>query len=123
MSIERKKEKFIKELKSKLNQKCYGNTSEETVLIRAFKYFDLDNTGFSDIDTFLSTVKKVGITSLNDDEIAEIFSSFDEEKKGEIDYREFVSELFEKKSLSKKKKSPQIELEMKLQKIILQKKY
>ena len=123
MSIERKKEKFIKELKSKLNQKCYGNTSEETVLIRAFKYFDLDKTGFSDIDTFLSTVRKVGITSLNDDEIAEIFSSFDEEKKGEIDYREFVSELFEKKSLSKKKKSPQIELEMKLQKIILQKKY
>ena len=68
-------------------------------------------------------MKKVGITSLNDDEIAEIFSSFDEEKKGEIDYREFVSELFDKKSLSKKKKSPQIELEMKLQKIILQKKY
>ena len=123
MSIERKKEKFIKELKSKLNQKCYGNTSEETVLIRAFKYFDLDKTGFSDIDTFLSKVRKVGITSLNDDEISEIFSSFDEEKKGEIDYREFVSELFEKKSLSKKKKSPQIELEMKLQKIILQKKY
>ena len=123
MSIERKKEKFIKELKNKLNQKCYGNTSEETVLIRAFKYFDLDKTGFSDIDTFLITVRKVGITSLNDDEIAEIFSSFDEEKKGEIDYREFVSELFEKKSLSKKKKSPQIELEMKLQKIILQKKY
>ena len=84
MSIERKQEKFIKELKSKLNQKCYGNTSEETVLIRAFKYFDLDNTGFSDIDTFLSTVRKVGITSLNDDEIAEIFSLFDEEKKGEI---------------------------------------
>ena len=47
-------------------------------------------------------MRKVGITSLNDDEIAEIFSSFDEEKKGEIDYREFVSELFEKKSLSKK---------------------
>ena len=68
-------------------------------------------------------MKKVGITSLNDDEIAEIFSSFDEEKKGEIDYREFVSELFEKKSLSKKKKSPQIELEMKYRKIILQKKY
>jgi Ca2+-binding EF-hand superfamily protein len=111
MSIERKKEKFIKELKSKLNQKCYGNTSEETVLIRAFKYFDLDNTGFSDIDSFLNTVRKIGITSLNDEEIAEIFSSFDEEKKGEIDYREFVSELFGNKSLSKKKKSSQIELE------------
>ena len=63
MSIANKKEKFIKELKNKLNQKCYGNTSEETVLIRAFKYFDLDNTGFSDIDSFLKTVKKIEIDS------------------------------------------------------------
>ena len=63
MSMERKKEKFIKELKSKLNQKCYGNTSEETVLIRAFKYFDLDNTGFSDYDSFLNTVRKIILIS------------------------------------------------------------
>ena len=111
MSIENKKQKFIKELKSKLNQKCYGNTSEETVLIRAFKYFDLDNTGFSDIDTFLKTVKKIGITSLKDEEIYEIFSLFDTEQKGEIDYREFVSELFGNKSLSKKKKGGQNEIE------------
>ena len=111
MSIETKKQKFIKELKSKLNQKCYGNTSEETVLVRAFKYFDLDNTGLSDVDTFLKTVKKIGITSLNDEESYEIFSLFDVEKKGEIEYREFVSDIFGNKSLSKKKKSSQIEIE------------
>ena len=111
MSIETKKQKFIKELKSKLNQKCYGNTSEETVLVRAFKYFDLDNTGLSDVDTFLKTVKKIGITSLNDEELYEMFSLFDVEKKGEIEYREFVSDIFGNKSLSKKKKSSQIEIE------------
>ena len=44
-------------------------------------------------------------------ELNEIFSLFDTEKKGEIDYREFVSELFGNKSLSKKKKSSQIEME------------
>ena len=109
MSIEIKKGKFIKELKNKLNQKCYGNTSEETVLVRAFKYFDLDNTGLSDTDTFLKTVKKIGITSFDDDEIIEIFSSFDINKQGVIDYREFVSELFSNKSLSKKQKSAPIE--------------
>ena len=110
MSIENKKDKFIKELKYKLTQKCYGNTSEETVLVRAFKYFDLDNTGFSDIDIFLKTVKKIGITSLNDEELSEIFSLYDTEKRGEIDYREFVSELFGNLSLSKKKKSSQSEI-------------
>jgi len=109
MSIEIKKGKFIKELKNKLNQKCYGNTSEETVLVRAFKYFDLDNTGLSDTDTFLKTVKKIGITSFDDDEIIEIFSSFDTNKQGVIDYREFVSELFSNKSLSKKQKSAPLE--------------
>ena len=109
MSIEIKKGKFIKELKNKLNQKCYGNTSEETVLVRAFKYFDLDNSGLSDTDTFLKTVKKIGITSFDDDEIIEIFSSFDTNKQGVIDYREFVSELFSNKSLSKKRKSAPIE--------------
>ena len=109
MSIEIKKGKFIKELKNKLNQKCYGNTSEETVLVRAFKYFDLDNTGLSDTDTFLKTVKKIGITSFDDDEIIEIFSLFDANKQGVIDYREFVSELFSNKSLSKKQKSAPIE--------------
>ena len=100
-----KKDKFIKELKNKLNQKCYGNTSEETVLVRAFKYFDLDNTGLSDAETFLKTVKKIGITSFEDEEIIEIFSLFDTNKQGVIDYREFVSDLFSNKSLSKKQKS------------------
>ena len=39
MISEAKKEKFIKELKNKLNQKAYGNTTEETVLVKNFKYF------------------------------------------------------------------------------------
>ena len=116
MSIEIKKGKFINELKSKLNQKCYGNTSEETVLVRAFKYFDLDNTGLSDMDMFLKTVKKIGITSLNDEELSEIFCLFDRKNAGEIDYREFVSELFDNKSLSKKKKTSQKEIEESAQK-------
>ena len=81
MNTEIKKQKFIKELKNKLTQKCYGNTSEETVLVRAFKYFDLDNTGFCDIDSFINTVKKIGVTSFEDAEIIEVFSLFDKEKK------------------------------------------
>ena len=105
MNTEIKKQKFIKELKNKLNQKCYGNTSEETVLVRAFKYFDLDNTGLCDMDSFIKTVKKIGVTSFEDSEIIEVFSLYDKEKKNAIDYREFVSEIFNNISLSKKPKS------------------
>ena len=35
-----------------------GSVTEETVLVRAFKYFDLDNTGKSDLECFLKTIIK-----------------------------------------------------------------
>ena len=40
-----KKKNFEKELRYKLELKSNGRTTEETVLLKAFKYFDLDNTG------------------------------------------------------------------------------
>ena len=69
MISEAKKKKFIKDLKNKLNQKAFGNTTEETVLVKAFKYFDLDNRGKSDIQCFVKAINKIGVTSFIDDEI------------------------------------------------------
>ena len=99
MSIEIKKGKFINELKSKLNQKCYGNTSEETVLVRAFKYFDLQDTGFCSKEIFTKTMLKIGITSLSDIEIAELFEQFHPNQDGLLDYKEFVCNLKKKTKL------------------------
>ena len=104
MISEERKEKFIKDLKNKLNEKSYGSVTEETVLVRAFKYFDLDNTGKSDLECFLKTINKIGVTSFEEEEIVEIFHIYDTENTGEIDYKEFASELFANKSLSKKQK-------------------
>ena len=109
MMTEVRKEKFIKDLKNKLNQKAYGNITEETVLIKAFKYFDLDNTGKSDENCFLKTINKIGVTSFDDEEILQIFHLYDPENTGEIDYKEFASELFLNKSLSKKNKKSESE--------------
>ena len=118
MISEAKKEKFIKDLKNKLNQKAYGNITEETVLVKAFKYFDLDNTGKSDVECFLKTINKIGVTSFDDDEIKEMFYLYDTENTGEIDYKELASDLFSNKSLTKKPKKfenekpqPQVEEE------------
>jgi len=36
---------FEKEVKNKLTLKNSGRQSEETLLLKAFKYFDLDNSG------------------------------------------------------------------------------
>jgi len=103
MSLLFKKEQFIKELKNKLSQKSYGSTIEEIVLLRAFKYFDLKNTGFCPKDVFTRTMLKIGITSLTEEEISQLFSQFNPNKDGLLDYKEFVSTLYSNKSITSKK--------------------
>ena len=111
MSLLFKKEQFIKELKSKLSQKSYGSTIEEIVLLRAFKYFDLKNTGLCSKDVFTRTMLKIGITSLTEDEISQLFSLFNPNKNGLLDYKEFVSNLYSNKSIISKKQSQENQLE------------
>ena len=52
---------FEKTLKQKLAQKSGGTTNEETVLMKAFKYFDLNNNGSVEPDEFAKAVEKIGI--------------------------------------------------------------
>ena len=111
MSLLFKKDQFIKELKSKLSQKSYGSTIEEIVLLRAFKYFDLKNTGLCTKDVFTRTMLKIGITSLTEDEISQLFSLFNPNKNGLLDYKEFVSNLYSNKSIISKKQSQENQLE------------
>ena len=66
------KSPFEKELKNKLLIKSTGNHSEEMILLRAFKYFDLSNTNLCNKDNFIKTVMKIGITGFTE-KISEIF--------------------------------------------------
>lgn len=85
---------FEKELKNKLELKSSGKQSEETLLIKAFKYFDLDNSGECSPDEFLKTVTKLGVTGLDNKQLTEIFNAYDKNRNGSIDYKEFASQLF-----------------------------
>jgi hypothetical protein len=52
---------FEKELKNKLSQKASGVQSEEQVLLKAFKYFDLNNNGTVEPEEFAKAIEKIGI--------------------------------------------------------------
>lgn len=52
---------FEKTLKQKLAQKSSGNANEETVLLKSFKYFDLNNNGTVEPDEFAKAIEKIGI--------------------------------------------------------------
>ena len=90
---------FEKELKNKLALKSSGHTTEETVLLKAFKYFDLDNSGNCSKDEFLKAITKIGITGFSEESLLELFDVYDVDGSGELDYKEFVGGLFGNNSI------------------------
>ena len=44
-----------------MSQKASGTQSEETVLQKAFKYFDLNNNGTVEPEEFAKAIEKIGI--------------------------------------------------------------
>ena len=90
---------FEKELKNKLLMKTVRNQSEEMVLLRAFKYFDLSNTNLSDKQSFINAVMKIGITGFTEQNISQIFEIYDSEKVGKINYKDFIGILYNNPSI------------------------
>jgi len=85
---------FEKTLKQKLSQKSNGQQSEEAVLLKAFKYFDLNNNGTVEPDEFAKAVEKIGIMIPTKQDLDSLYSIYDTDKSGVLEYREFASEIF-----------------------------
>lgn len=67
---------FENELKTKLQQKCPSNLSEESFLTKCFKFFDVTGRGEINFDQFVKAVHKIGIiTEAND--LQDIFKHYD----------------------------------------------
>ena len=52
---------FERELRNKLAQKSSGVQNEEQVLLKAFKYFDLNNSNTLEPEEFAKAIEKIGI--------------------------------------------------------------
>lgn len=94
---------FEKELKNKLSSRVIGTMTEETLFLKAFKYFDLDNSGACSKNEFMKALVKIGVNSVNEDNIEEVYSIYDKDRSGELDYKEFVSMLFKKDQIKLQK--------------------
>ena len=90
---------FEKELKNKLLMKTVGNQSEEIVLLKAFKYFDLSNTNLSDKETFIKVLMKIGITGFTEENITSIFDFYDTDNIGKINYKDFIGFIYKNPSI------------------------
>lgn len=76
------------------------NLTEEQTLIKYFKYFDLDNSGYCAIRDWIKTVEKIGVIIPKTNDLQRIFSYYDSENKGLINYKQFANSLFSNKTSS-----------------------
>lgn len=88
------RERFEKELKAKLSQKSTSHHGEETVLMRSFKYFDLDNSGNVSKSEWIRAIERIGVTGFEPDVLETLFTAYDVDRSGELDYKEFSVALF-----------------------------
>merc|ERR1712060_280712 len=95
-SMDSLKASFEKTLKQKLSQKSTGVQSEEAVLLKAFKYFDLNNNGTVEPDEFAKAVEKIGIMIPTRQDLDTLYNLYDKDQSGTLDYREFASEIFQR---------------------------
>lgn len=65
--------RFEEELLKKLSMKAVGSVTEETVLMRAFKYFDLDASGECEFEEFMKALEKIGMTITSEKDVRELF--------------------------------------------------
>lgn len=71
-----------------------GKGSDEGVLLKAFKYFDLSGTGKCTKRDFLNVVNKIGVFGASDKQLEELFEIYDLDGNGYLDYKEFSQILY-----------------------------
>ena len=110
------KSRFEKALKTKLLYKTSGHMTEEVLLLKNFKYFDEDETNETNIDTFLKVIAKVGVLSLSEEELIQIFNYYSKGKKY-LNYKDFISLIFNNQSLKDNTKKNEQDKEKEKEKI------
>lgn len=88
------KASFERELKNKLSEKTKGAQSEQQVLMKSFKYFDLNDNGTVEPDEFAKAIEKIGIQIPTQKDLNMLFNIYDADGSGALDYKEFSSAVF-----------------------------
>ena len=82
--------------------KSKGTCGDETLLLKAFKFTDLSDSGFANPEKFLRTLTKLGINIVNKENVLDYFSLYDKDKTGRINYRDFITEIFTPQEMRRK---------------------
>ena len=72
-------------------------------LLKAFKFTDLNNSGYCNPENFLRAFARLGINIINRDNALDYFNLYDNEHTGRINYKDFITEIFRPAELKRRK--------------------
>lgn len=76
-------------MKARLAQKSNQFNTDEAVLLKAFKYFDLNNNQVCELAEFSKVLEKIGVVLQSQKEAQQIFNHYDKDRSGVLEYKEF----------------------------------
>lgn len=85
---------FEQQLKQRLLQKTNHHNSEESQLLKYFKYFDLNNSGTVSVSEFQKVLDKLGVWLGGEKDLLALFNHYDKDGNGELNYTEFTGILY-----------------------------
>ena len=91
---------FEFELKKKLSERAKSSAGEMRILLNGFKFFDLNYTGIINKNQWIQGVFRTGLTGFNESELDSLFSVYDKNNTGQIDYKNFCSFLYGREPLN-----------------------
>ena len=95
------KKSFERDLKAKLSLKSSGNIEDNILLLKAFKYYDMNDLGRVDKDAFAQALSKLGFYGYTDTDLDKLFFIYSNNEQY-LDYQKFADELYSNPPLTQK---------------------
>ena len=98
--IDELKKIFEYEIKRKLSERARSSTDEFRILMNGFKFYDYTYSGKVNQNEFVKGILRTGLSGFNESDIRSIFNSYDINKTGYIDYKNFCNYLYGREPLT-----------------------
>ena len=90
---------FEFEIRTKLSRRCRSTNEEIRVLYNSFKFYDLENCSIIDKISWIKGIQKTGLCGFNVNDLADLFSRYDINNTGYINYKNFTFYIYHREEL------------------------
>jgi Ca2+-binding EF-hand superfamily protein len=90
---------FEFEIRSKLSRRCRTTNEEIRLLYNSFKFYDFESSSIIDRNRWIKGIQRTGLCGFNINDLSDLFSRYDKNNTGYINYRNFTYYIYGREEL------------------------